>query len=75
MQDTILSYWFPNDQYQNFWFDGNKDDEIYNKFHILLSSDLDCNDKFAKIILYDQIARNICRHINQNYDDFKYADW
>ena len=68
--DTILSYWFPNDQYQKFWFDGSKDEEIYNNFYDILinidtaDTEVEEKDIFAKLILFDQIARNICRYKN-----------
>lgn len=33
---SILAYWFPDDNYKDFWFDGSKDREIYEKFGQLL---------------------------------------
>lgn len=59
--ESVLLFWFPNDHYQPFWFDSSKDAEITTKFKHLLSSNINDDNIFAKIILYDQIARNIAR--------------
>lgn len=70
---TIINFWFPTDEFQEFWFDGSKDDEIYEQFNELLKfyekdnyanvniSFLSNEEIFALIILFDQITRNIAR--------------
>lgn len=65
--EDLTNYWFPNDKYQEFWFDGSRDKEIFEKFNNLLSSTILDDDSFKKIILYDQVARNICRFTDQPY--------
>lgn len=76
----LLSYWFPNSGYQEFWFSGTKDNEIYDKFSGLLKScellsfsqiiedcSSDSNKILAYVILFDQITRNISRIDNGNF--------
>lgn len=78
---ALLEFWFPNEQLQEFWFDGSKDYEIQEKFYELLKiyeSNMDIatntDDIFGKIILFDQITRNISRLTNENYKrNDKYA--
>ena len=62
----IKEYWFPNENYQYFWFSKDKDLEIYKKFNYLLEDykdkELKTYDEFLEtIILLDQFSRNINR--------------
>ena len=68
--DNLLTFWFPNSEFQEFWFDGSKDYEIQEKFGKLLQtyeSLVDSTEYFkgmyplGLIILFDQITRNIAR--------------
>ena len=61
----VIPYWFPNDKYQDFWFNGEKDQEIVEKFkHLLekLIKEPDVKHKFETIIVLDQFSRNISRY-------------
>jgi tRNA(Ile)-lysidine synthetase-like protein len=67
--ESVLQFWFPNEDYQTFWFDGSPDeyikthycqtlaDEEIGKFHHLE----DNNSILARILLLDQFTRNIYR--------------
>jgi len=68
---VVLNYWFPNNRYQSFWFDGSVDGVIKEKYSetLVLAEQgnlddwLDTNDgKLALIILFDQFTRNLYRH-------------
>ena len=61
----VIPYWFPNDKYQDFWFNGEKDQEIVEKFKPLLDTlikEPDVKHKFETIIVLDQFSRNISRY-------------
>lgn len=66
--NDILTFWFPNNIFNNFWFDKSCDQEIKHKFHDLLKKaekkEFDNWTKthksvLALIILLDQFSRNI----------------
>lgn len=72
----LFTFWFPNQSYQSFWFDGTKDDEIHTLFYkdlqtaentkietILLQ---DLTQQFDYLILFDQITRNTARITKEN---------
>jgi tRNA(Ile)-lysidine synthase len=74
----ILTFWFPNlHDYQEFWFDGSQDFEIYERFgQLLIDSRINLIEKLSNeerlsyIILYDQIARNVKRITNHNQKEY-----
>jgi uncharacterized protein (DUF924 family) len=84
--DNILNYWFPNEEFNKFWFDNNQDiDNYINKeYYNLLIKLYDyviklTDDKFNNltskqiivyIIILDQFSRNIAR-VNNNIDKYK----
>jgi uncharacterized protein (DUF924 family) len=80
--NSILNFWFPNDNYNTFWFDKSVDEVIYkNYFHLLhdtynatVEKDFEfCYEELlALIILFDQFSRNINRIVNINVTDFTY---
>jgi tRNA(Ile)-lysidine synthetase-like protein len=68
--DKLLEYWFPDKLYQNFWFDGKRDQEIGELFGSILIqyenetvcvADLSIEEKLGRIILFDQITRHVYR--------------
>jgi uncharacterized protein (DUF924 family) len=74
--DNILTFWFPNNVYNKFWFEKNEvvDKlihehfytrlfEIYNKYKNITDFNFMVNEKeiLATIILLDQFSRNMCR--------------
>ena len=79
----ILDYWFPDDNFQKFWFSGkyqkNIDQEIYKKFNDYfekcINNKLDdwkvksFEHKFAYILLMDQFSRNIFRYCGETDND------
>jgi tRNA(Ile)-lysidine synthetase-like protein len=74
--DTLVGYWFPDNGYQDFWFDGSNDHEIKEKFGSFLKeheanppelADLSDDQLFGYILLYDQITRNISRIDGTNH--------
>lgn len=72
ISEKIINFWFPNNQYQKFWFDGSKDQEINELFgDTLIKMETEPNfdgwNKVALIILFDQFTRNISR-FNNNSD-------
>lgn len=82
MLKTIISYWFPNEKYQEFWYDNSKNHEIVNMFYDFLiqeeTRDIDpytlklSNDELlAYVILFDQLSRNIYKEIGL---DLKHND-
>lgn len=72
---TIIPYWFPNDNYQEFWFDGTPDEYIRMNYSELLMKEengefdnLNNNEELlSRIILLDQFTRNIYRNTNKIY--------
>jgi uncharacterized protein (DUF924 family) len=80
--NSILNFWFPNDNYNTFWFDKSVDEIIYKKyFHLLhdtynatVEKDFEfCYEELlALIILFDQFSRNINRIVNINVTEFTY---
>ena len=78
--ESLLVFWFPNKNYQEFWFNGSKDHEINEFFHDFLEEkefniplnleSLTDNELLGLIILYDQVTRNIGR-INTNINPYK----
>jgi tRNA(Ile)-lysidine synthetase-like protein len=67
--ESLLKFWFPNENYQDFWFDRSPDNHIKTHYFPLLLDeeagkfdDLeDNNNILARIILLDQFTRNIWR--------------
>lgn len=77
----LYNFWFPNSDFQEFWFDGSKDYEIQEKFSSLLKKyesivaielydnwdKSDLKQTLSLIILLDQITRNIARIEHSDY--------
>ena len=71
----IINYWFPDDNYQEFWFDQSPDEYIKLNFYDLLNKEengdfdnLNSNQELlSRIILLDQFTRNIYRNTNKIY--------
>jgi uncharacterized protein (DUF924 family) len=72
--NNILSFWFPNNTFNKFWFDKNIEidtfiftnyknlmNNIYDKITINLLEELEYNELLSIIILFDQFSRNINR--------------
>jgi tRNA(Ile)-lysidine synthetase-like protein len=67
--DSVLKFWFPNEDYQAFWFDGTPDDHIKAHYCQILADEEagkfhhleDNNSILARIIVLDQFTRNIYR--------------
>lgn len=74
--DNILTFWFPNNSYNRFWFDKNEKldklihehfyarlNEIYNKYKNINDFNFLVNENeiLATIILLDQFSRNMSR--------------
>ena len=80
---AVLNYWFPDELYHEYWFDGSQDEYIKNNFYktlaefeiINLDLDLDysTNDLLAIIIVLDQFSRNIYRDTSDIYKNDKKA--
>ena len=81
--DTVLTFWFPNNEYNIWWFKSNeKLDKLihnlyfelmvdtYNEFNIKNYVDKSPDDLVANIILLDQFSRNINRIININVEEY-----
>ena len=76
--DSILPFWFPNNNFNKFWFDGSKDEFIVEKYKQYLEKN-ECIDipnlsndiLLSYIILYDQFSRNIYR---KEKEKIKYFD-
>jgi tRNA(Ile)-lysidine synthetase-like protein len=70
---SIISYWFPNDKYQEFWFDGSCDEYIKITYLDLLNREEkgefnnDTENILARIILLDQFTRNLYRGSPDQY--------
>ena len=67
--ESVLQFWFPNENYQDFWFDKSPDKHIkINYLSLLLDEEAgkfnhleDNNNILARIVLLDQFTRNIWR--------------
>lgn len=68
---NIINFWFPNDNFNKFWFDKSKDDYINNNFYNQLISienetiiyeELNDLEILSKILFLDQISRSIYRN-------------
>jgi len=78
--DSILPFWFPNNNFNKFWFDKSKDDVIIKKYKTILENakienipKLSDNMILSYIILFDQLNRNIFRNNKskiKKYDKF-----
>jgi uncharacterized protein (DUF924 family) len=81
--DTVLTFWFPNDDYNLWWFKSNDilDKQIYdiyynlmvktfNDFNIENYVDKSSDKLVATIILLDQFSRNINRIINIDLKEY-----
>ena len=76
----VLNFWFPNDNFNKFWFDKSKDSMIKMEYDTILNfvekevidvdslSDLDI---LEKIIILDQFSRSIYR---ENKEKVKFND-
>lgn len=75
----LEKFWLTGEDYEAFWFDGSRDEEIYNKFFNLLIEKennpldvnlldtIDPNEIFRYILLFDQVTRNIARYDERNH--------
>ena len=81
--DTVLTFWFPNNNYNIWWFKSNEilDKQIYdiyydlmvktfNDFNIENYVDKSPDELIATIILLDQFSRNINRIINIDVKEY-----
>ena len=80
--DSILNFWFPNENFNKFWFDKSVDNKIYEEYYDLLNTTynniikinnlekIEYKELLAIIILLDQFSRNINRIININISNF-----
>jgi uncharacterized protein (DUF924 family) len=81
--DIVLTFWFPNDNYNIWWFKSNDklDKQIYdiyynlmvktyNVFNIKNYVDKSPDEIVATIILLDQFSRNINRITNINVEEY-----
>jgi uncharacterized protein (DUF924 family) len=81
--DTVLTFWFPNNNYNIWWFKSNEilDKQIYDIYYDLMVktfNDFNINNYFDKspdeliatIILLDQFSRNINRIINIDVKEY-----
>lgn len=78
--NSLLTYWFPSNgenlTFQAFWFDGSRDEDIMQQFYEDLQKaekinfdnilNLDEEQQFYYLILFDQITRNISRLTNED---------
>lgn len=78
--NDILDFWFPDDKYQEFWFDKSKDNIIKTKYENILKQ-LETRDtelfeeyfisntksKFTIVLVLDQFSRNIYRDTDDMY--------
>ena len=78
--EDIISFWFPNDEFQKFWFDKSVDTYIINNYTQILkdNENLEINlnehtidELLQYIILYDQFSRHIYRNSNPKKNDSK----
>jgi len=83
--DEVLKYWFPNEEFNKFWFNKLKetDEYIRDNFNIYLSEIMNedpvifynSDELLAKIIVLDQFTRNIYRGSSRAYqNDYKALD-
>ena len=77
---NILEFWFPNDNFQKFWFDKSVDEFIKENFYDKLKyyerneinyKLLNDNELLEVIIILDQFSRNIYRNENFRKNDDK----
>lgn len=66
----VLEFWFPNNDFNKFWFDKTKDklitNQFYNRLKVLENTYINCQEKSDEelleiIIILDQFSRNIYR--------------
>lgn len=78
--DEIITFWFPNDQFQKFWFDKSIDKILIEKYSTILKikenskiniSELNEIEILEHILLFDQFSRNIYRNSNYKKNDQK----
>jgi tRNA(Ile)-lysidine synthetase-like protein len=79
--DNILNFWFPNNDYNEFWFDKSPDSYIKENYTDVLEKLKDSTNDFyqewtkslrgkvASIIVLDQFTRNIYRNTEKIYDN------
>ncbi len=79
--DNILNFWFPNNDYNEFWFDKTPDNYIKENYMDILEKLKDSSNeiyqewskslrgKVASIIVLDQFTRNIYRNTPKMYDN------
>ena len=75
--NKVLNYWFPNSEYNKFWFsaDIETDDFIKNNFYDYMKNIIcyqnytfqSSDELLAKIIVLDQFTRNIYRNTSMAY--------
>ena len=78
--DSILDFWFPDNNYQKWWFKSTDEldkkiydtyyDLMYNQYNNFIESDYDYAEPsvlISTIILFDQFSRNMSR-INNTID-------
>ena len=77
--EHLIDFWFPNNNFNKFWFDGTVDNYIIKNYKDILENNITINYKnlsdkmiLSYIILYDQFSRNIYRNINQKDNIKKY---
>lgn len=73
----VLKYWFPNKEFNKFWFSANKETDEYIKSNFFeYMKNIICNQDYtfqskdellAKIIVLDQFTRNIYRNTEMAY--------
>ena len=73
----VLEYWFPNNEFNKFWFSGSKETDKYIKDNFFeYMKNIICNEDYtfhsndellAKIIVLDQFTRNIYRNTEMAY--------
>ncbi len=79
--DNILNFWFPNNDYNEFWFDKTPDNYIKENYMDILEKLKDSSNeiyqewskslrgKVASIIVLDQFTRNIYRNTPKMYEN------
>ena len=79
--NEILKFWFPNDNFQKFWFDKSNDKIIIEKFSNLMkiegTKNINLKSKnneeiLEYIILLDQFSRHIYRNDRNNVNFINY---
>ena len=75
--NKILNYWFPNNEFNKFWFSGDKetDNFIKDNFYDYMKNIIctknysfkSSDELLAKIIVLDQFTRNIYRNTEMAY--------